>query len=185
MDWLTFFFSVSHSNTWKELHGAHKPQSDHICYTVWVVKWLLYWNRSGRKRLWPNWGTILAFNWTDRGKPWKNLSQDSQVLAKIQNEHFPNTNPEDNHSMQHCHWNLFRFLSLFRSSYIVHWGQQHHSCQQDTCISVIHIHKALEIQKWLHNDYVWLSYFRSMFHLCTVLTPLLCYSLPEGTSPLQ
>jgi hypothetical protein len=69
--------------------------------------------------------------------------------------------------------------------YILHWGQHHHSCHQDRCISVIHIYQALEIHKWLHNDYVWLSYFRSRFHLCTVFTPLHCYSLGYTTPPVS
>jgi hypothetical protein len=46
---------------------------------------------------WPNQGTIPAFVWRNRGKPWKTSFRIAGVLAEIQIEHLLNTSLEHYH----------------------------------------------------------------------------------------
>jgi hypothetical protein len=59
---------------------------------VWMVDWKV-WRRKGSR---PNQGTSLEFVYSGWGQP-KNISVDSQWLAKIRKRHRLETNVEHGH----------------------------------------------------------------------------------------
>jgi hypothetical protein len=52
----------------------------------WMIGWFMNWKGSGRKWMWPNQGTILAFACRDHGNPWITHLLNTSV------EHSPYTN---------------------------------------------------------------------------------------------
>lgn len=52
-----------------------------------MVGWLINLKGFGRKWLWPNQSTILAFGWSNWEKPQKTSVRIARVLAEIQIEH--------------------------------------------------------------------------------------------------
>jgi hypothetical protein len=58
-----------------------------------MVRWWTNWKGFGRKRPWPNRGSILEFAWRDWGKPWKSVKKAGDP-AEIRTERLPNTRLE-------------------------------------------------------------------------------------------
>jgi hypothetical protein len=72
----------------------------HSVARQYSVEWMdgrlmIIWKEFGRKRLWPNWGSLPAFAWRNWGKSQKTLSQDSwdsEHLTNMSHKHYWYTN---------------------------------------------------------------------------------------------